>query len=63
MKKYKVKVVYSFTCEWTINDENKEAAELHVKNHCHCIRPNYNSDIDKVSWKGDIHPSMVKIRR
>lgn len=67
MGTYKVKVEYTFQCEWEIKAENKNDVRKLVDEDCGCVGPNYHSNLndEDVNWEGDVHPnkSIISIKR
>lgn len=64
MGTYKVKVEYTFQCEWEIKAENKNDANRRVLDGSGCGNPKYESSLsDIVDWEGELKPSKIKIKK
>jgi hypothetical protein len=68
MATYKIKMKYSFQCEWIIEAKNKQEAYEIADKHCGCVGPNYHTSISNdivKDWVGDVHPnkSLISITR
>ena len=61
MKNYKVKVVYTFECEFEIKANDKKQAKEFALYHCGAVSPDYQSTITS-EFVGDVHPNQKRVK-